>query len=393
VNILFIVYNWVGQGGYWRARHFGQHLATRGHTVTAIATSRNRRVGIHVSNLDGVTLVEMPDLLTGSLRSGWDLWNMLNRIAWVRKRSFDITHVIQARPTALLPALYLKYARDVSLVMDWSDWFGRGGSVEERPNPVVRALLRPVETFFDERFRTCADGSVVICTTLHDKAIALGVPPETILLLPDGAETNRLHPTEHAEARRRLDLPLGVPIIGYIGSIFPRDAELMAHAFDLVCEWIPDVRLLVMGYCPIQIRQLVRTPEAIIQTGFIEEQYLNDYLASCDVCWLPLEDTNANRGRRPLKLNDYMAVGRPTVATSVGDVATLFNEEAIGLLAADKPEPFAVQTMRLLQDQDLRIAMGQHARQVAETRFSWVQLTDKLETFYRKVLDHRQTEH
>jgi glycosyltransferase involved in cell wall biosynthesis len=391
VNILFIVLNWVGKGSYWRARHFSQHLAARGHTVTVIATSRGRRAGIRVSDLDGATLVEMPDLFTGSLRSGWDLWNALNRITWVRKRNFDVVHAIQARPTVLFPALYLKYVRGVPLVMDWSDWFGRGGSVEERPNPVMRALLRPVETFFDESFRTRADGTVVICTTLREKAIALGVPPETILLLPDGAQTHRLRPVEHATARRRLGLPLDVPIVGHIGSIFRRDAELMGCAFDLVYKQVPGARLLIIGYCPIEIRQLVQTPEAVIQTGFIEEEHLNDYLASCDVCWLPLNDTNANRGRRPLKLHDYMAVGRPTVATAVGDVTALFEEEAIGLLAADRPEPFAAQTVHLLQNPDLRVTMGQRARQVAETRFNWVRLTDELETFYKQVIHGSMT--
>lgn len=387
MNILFIVLNWIGKGGYWRARHFGLDLAARGHTVTLIATSRHRRVGIRTSDLDGVTLVEMPDLFTGPLRSGWDLWNVLNRIVWVRKRKFDIVHAIQTRPTVLFPALYLKYVRGVSLVLDWSDWFGRGGSVEERSNPIMRALLRPVETFFDEKFRTCADGTVVICTTLREKAIALGVPPETLVLLPDGADTSRLRPINQLKARHRLGLPMDVLFVGHIGSIFPRDAELMAQAFDLVRKQVPTVQLLIIGYCPIEIRQLVQTPEAVIQTGFIEDRYVNDYLASCDICLLPLKDTNANRGRRPLKLNDYMAVGRPTVSTAVGDVAAIFKEEAIGLLAADEPESFAAQIVRLLQDPDLRIAMGQQARQVAKTRFSWARLTDELEAFYKRVLE------
>jgi glycosyltransferase involved in cell wall biosynthesis len=389
MKILFIVLNWVGKGGYWRAHNFGQQLAARGHNVTVIATSRQRRMGIQEKNLHGVTLVETPDLFRGSLRSGWDLWNTLNRILWLRKRDYDIVHAIQARPTVLFPALYLKYLQGVPLVMDWSDWFGRGGSVEERPNRVVRAIVRPVETFFDERFRTRADGTAVICTTLRDKAIALGVDPETVLLLTDGADTTRPYPVTPADARRRLGLPPDVPIVGHIGAIFWQDAELMTNAFDLVREQLPDARLLIIGYCPVDISQLVEAPQAVIQTGFVEEHDLNDYLASCDVCWLPLKNTTANRGRRPLKLNDYMATGRPTVATAVGDVTALLQEEPIGLLADDQPESIATQTVRLLRDRDLRSEMGRHARHVAETRFNWSQLTDQLEAFYVRVLDQR----
>jgi glycosyltransferase involved in cell wall biosynthesis len=137
------------------------------------------------------------------------------------------------------------------------------------------------------------------------------------------------------------------------------------------------------------VEELVAAPDSVWRTGRIPYEKVNRYLAACDVCWLPMRDSGANRGRYPLKLNDYMAAGRPTVATSVGDVATLFTEEAIGLLAADKPEPFAVQTLRLLQDHDLRLALGQRARQVAETRFSWTRLTDELEMFYKQVVAHK----
>jgi len=388
VNILFIDFNRVGKGSYWRARQFGQNLAARGHAVTLIVTSRDRRFGIRTSDLEGLRLVEMPDLFTGSLRSGWDLWNILNRIARVRKMQFDIVHAIQARPTVLVPALYLKYVKGVPLVLDWVDWLGRGGSVEERTHPLTRAALRPVETFLDEKFRTCADGTIVICTTLLEKAIDLGVPPESILLLPDGADTNRLRPIDQQEARQRIGLPGDVTLVGHIGSMFPRDAQLLAQAFDLVHKRLSSVRLLIIGHCAIEFRRLVQAPGAVIQTGVIEDRYLNDYLASCDVCLLPLKDTGANRGRRPLKLNDYMAVGRPTVSTAVGDIPALFKEEAIGYLAEDQPESFASQIVQLLGNPDLRAAIGERARQVAERRFSWVRLTDQLETFYRQIFGH-----
>jgi glycosyltransferase involved in cell wall biosynthesis len=393
LNILFIDFNPVGKGSYWRARHFGQNLAARGHAVTLIVTSRDRRFGIRSSDLEGLRLVEMPDLFTGSLRSGWDLWNILNRIAWVHQREFDIVHAIQARPTVLFPALYLRYVKGVPLVLDWVDWFGRGGSVEERSNPLTRAVLRPVETFLDEKFRTRAEGTIVICTTLFEKAIDLGVPPESILFLPDGADTNRLRPINQQEARQRVGLPSDVTFVGHVGSMFPRDARLLAQAFDLVHKRLPSARLLIIGHCAIEFRRLVQAPGAVIQTGFVEDRCLNDYLASCDVCLLPLKDTGANRGRRPLKLNDYMAVGRPTVSTAVGDIPGLFKEETIGYLAEDDPEHFASKIVQLLENPGLRDVIGERARQVAERRFSWVRLTDQLEAFYRRIFGRDSLSH
>jgi glycosyltransferase involved in cell wall biosynthesis len=57
----------------------------------------------------------------------------------------------------------------------------------------------------------------------------------------------------------------------------------------------------------------------IFRTGPLAYDQINPYLSACDVCWLPLCDSGANRGRFPFKLGDYMAVGKPVVATAVGD--------------------------------------------------------------------------
>jgi glycosyltransferase involved in cell wall biosynthesis len=330
VNILFLCLNVVGKGTYWRAYHLARELVKRGHSVTLVATAREGRFHLTTRKVDGITQVESPDLFTGSLRSGWDLWNAIRRILWLKNQHFDIVHSFETRPTVLLPMLYEKRFRNCPVVLDWADWFGRGGSVEERPNPLVRTLLRPAETFFEERFRNEADRTTVICSLLQEKALMLGVSAETIMHLPNGCNTDRFFPVDISSARQRIGLDSSKLIVGYCGSIFPRDAQLMAAAFDHLQKRQPDALLLVIGYCPIDIRSLVSRPNTVVQTGYVADHEINDYLNACDICWLPFCDTNANRGRWPMKLNDYMAVGRPTVATAVGDVATLLRQEPIG---------------------------------------------------------------
>ncbi|MBI3958329.1 MAG: glycosyltransferase family 4 protein [Chloroflexi bacterium] len=386
MNILFLVLNVVGKGTYWRALHLARELVKREHTVTLVVTAKENRFHLTERQIAGVTQVETPDLFSGSLRSGWDLWNALRRVAWLRGRNFDVAHSFETRPTVLLPALYEKRLRGCPVVFDWADWFGRGGSVEERSNPLLRGLLRPVESFFEEQFRDEAARTTVICSLLEQKAQALGVASETILHLPNGCNTEQFFPVERDAARQRTGLTLSGLVIGYCGTIFPRDAQLMATAFDQLRAWHPDARLLVIGYCPFDIGALVANPEAIIQTGYVAADRINDYFNACDICWLPFCDTNANRGRWPMKLNDYMAVGRPTVATAVGDVADLIRQEPIGLLASVDPLSIAQQTMRLVNAPDLRRDMGARARELAISRFSWASLAGQLETLYTEIV-------
>ena len=87
-----------------------------------------------------------------------------------------------------------------------------------------------------------------------------------------------------------------------------------------------------------------------------------------------------------MKLNDYMAAGRPTIATAVGDVADLIRQEPIGLLAETEPLSIAGQTARLTGDSDLRRKMGLRARELAISRFSWASLAGQLEALYAEIV-------
>ena len=385
-HILMLVFNQVGKGTYWRAFHLGRHLARLGHQVTLLATARQARAGVTTRCEQGVTIVEMPDLLPGALRSGWDAWASLRRCAWLHSRQFDLIHAFECRPTVLLPALYARRRSGAPLIFDWCAWFGRGGSVEERRNPLIRTVLRPVETFFEERFRARADAATVICTTLHQKALALGVPSDSILPLRDGADVEGIVPRDRAASRAALGLPLGAPIVGYVGAIFPRDAKLMAQAFDRIRQACPQARLLLIGYVNIPVEELVASPAAVIRSGQLSYSQLNDYLGACDLCWLPYRDSGANRGRWPLKLNDYMAAGRPTVASAVGDVATVLGTYDIGALALDTPADLADKVSELLSDPARRERQGRTARLVAERDFDWRLRAAELDTFYERVL-------
>jgi glycosyltransferase involved in cell wall biosynthesis len=385
MKILMLVFNQVDQGTYWRAFHFARTLIKHGHQVTLLATSRSKRTGIISRYKDGVEVVEMPDLFRGMLRSGWDLWNTVNRIFWLRGRKFDIVHAFESRPTVIFPALFIHH-QGIPLIMDWADWFGRGGSVEERTNPIVRFILRPIETFFETHFRTRADGTTVICSLLREKAISLGVLPETICSIRNGVDLNSRQPMDTETARIITGLPEAAPIIGYIGTIFPRDAKLLVDSFEVVLQEFKDTHLVIAGYCPFDIRSIVSKPERVVQTGFIDNLQINQYLSACNLFWLPLGNRNANRGRLPYKLTDYMAMGRPIVATSIGDIPEIFSMGKIGLLAADNADSFAGCTLSLLRNPSKAKKMGQNARLLAESSFSWELITVDLERFYQNVV-------
>jgi len=387
MKVLLVTLNQVHQGTYWRAYHLGQNLARRGHQVTLVATGRNNRFNISVTYTEGMELVETPDLWQGKLR-GYELWNTIRRMIWLRGRNYDIVHGFEARPTVIYPARMVARNNKAPLILDWADWFGRGGSVEERSNPLLKNLLRPIETYYEENFRPGADGNTVINSTLFQRAQSLGVNLSQLLLLPNGADTQRIQPSSKNAARIRLGLPLDARIIGYIGTIFLRDAQLMSEAFDHLQTISQETRLIIMGNCPIDLGQMVKQPELVQQTGFLKDDKLVELMACCDLFWLPLTDSPANNGRFPLKLTDYLAAGRPVVATSVGDVAKIMEGGTVGVLTPPSAQGLVEGTVSLLNDEGKLQSMGLAARELAEKHYRWDHLTDGLIDFYTRIIKH-----
>ena len=81
-----------------------------------------------------------------------------------------------------------------------------------------------------------------------------------------------------------------------------------------------------------------------------------------------------------------MAVGRPTVACDVGDVANLLRDNDIGLLVRPEAGDFAARLDELLSDPARAETMGDRAREIARTTYSQDAIADKLEDFYRKTI-------
>ncbi|MGY6501049.1 MAG: glycosyltransferase family 4 protein [Acidimicrobiales bacterium] len=383
LDVLIIVHNPTRQGGaYFRARGLARPLIRRGHRVTVMAIHPTNRFRLTIGELDGFRLVETPDLLPGIGRSGWDPWGTLRRALWIRRQQFDIIHTIDTRPAVCLPALASRKAAGAKWVADWTDWWGRGGAATERGSRLISAILGPIEQFFEEKPRPRADGTVVISEALARRAEGLGIARDSQLYLPPGADPDDISETTVDEARRQLEMDEDGPLLGYLGNIYPRDADLLFEALRLLRN---PARLLMVGDPGVtpppdlqdRVRVLGRVP--------FTEMLVN--LSACNVAVLPLTDSVANRGRWPSKINEYVAVGRPTVACAVGDIADLISTHGIGLLSQPDPAEFAQRIDQLLDDEAEATAMGDRARELARTTYSQDAVAERLEAYYRLILD------
>jgi glycosyltransferase involved in cell wall biosynthesis len=370
-----------------RATEFARQLAPMGYDVTVVTISPSNRFRGSTRREGNVLTIQAPDLLWGRMRTGWDPWDTLYRILRTARQKFDLIMSIDPRPVSIIPALVAKYANQVPLVVDWGDWWGHGGTTFERSvglSHLADCLFSPVETFFEEAFARRVDHYVVLSSALRQRAIGLGVQPNRISRVLPGVELDKVWPRDKLAARKALGIDPDEWVFGYVGKIFPRDAGFLVNAFARLRKLHPKSRLIVVSSFKSKLRQETDWTN-IHETGWLPFDDLQVHVAACDAMWLPLCDSIANRGRWPWKVCDYLAAGKPVVATTVGDVAGLFTDGAFGVLSRDEPGEFANAAASLMNNLN-REQMGIRARAYAEKNLSWNTQAGLLHSVFEKTL-------
>lgn len=367
-----------------RPYFWAKYLSKKGHDVTILTISKSRKYGFEYHKWDGVLLVETPDLLKGRLRSGWDAWDVINRIMYIIPKRYDIVHSIDSRPVDILPALLMRYLNKAKLIIDWGDWWGRGGTITERSNHPLEKAVAPVETFFEEAFRKFADGTVVLTEALKKRAVKLGAKRSNILKLNPGADVDDIIPRSKKDARFKLGVENKDKILGYVGTILNNDKDLLIQSMRIAQQIDPEIQLYLIGH-GFNLGNLDGIKNLYL-TGELSNKEFFDFISVCDYMLLPLKKTIANIGRWPFKIGDYLAAGKPVIATRVGDYYHIIEQGKCGIISNDNPEDFAAKILESFQGTINIEEMGNNARRVAEQRLNWRNITDILEKFYMKIL-------
>ena len=171
--------------------------------------------------------------------------------------------------------------------------------------------------------------------------LATRLPESKTMLLEHGVDLDLfIRP-----ACRAADLPTG-PVAGYYGNICERlDQPLLAAIARKLPEWT----FILIGDVRVPVELLAAEPN-IRFLGRRSHAALPGYAQHWTVSLLPFLDTAMVRASNPLKLREYLAAGRPVVATPMpavvpfGDVVTITDDPlqfaaAIRAGATAPPDP------------------------------------------------------
>lgn len=249
----------------------------------------------------------------------------------------------------------------------------------------------------DARVWRAADGYVTITTGLRQELERRFSPRPRLAVVPDGARVpddpdlgdRRESATSLAPAPGPTDI---APFtIGYAGHLYPwKGADLVVEAVAA----LKDTRGLIVGGHEeeadlARIRQLAAQLDCasrITFTGMIPPGQVAARLREADVLILPNpKSAISSEFTSPLKLFEYMASGRPIVASDLPALREILRHEENALLVeAANPSALVAGIARVKEDRELGARLAAQAR--ADVReFTWARRAERLEALFRDV--------
>jgi glycosyltransferase involved in cell wall biosynthesis len=244
-----------------------------------------------------------------------------------------------------------------------------------RPGFAQRWLAR----FLDESYVRSATLISVISAETKEFLLShhRSLDPKRVVVNPNGVDTERFRYVE-SDVRARYHIPQDAIVVGWAGSF------QLWHRLDLLIETfqrlnMDNVYLMIMGTGSIDIEQRLRSlaaksrSERIVFTDAVPFGEMPAHLSACDILVAPLGPKFEEKLHlSPIKLFEYMSVGRAVMASRIGQVSQVIEDGKNGLLFEPDSKRDLERVLRVLVgDRALRERLGQSARSEVEKKHSW----------------------
>jgi len=201
-----------------------------------------------------------------------------------------------------------------------------------------------------------------------------------LAVIHNGVDLARFAPAADASSGR-------APVtVATLANLRPEKGLLqLVEAAAVVTRKAPDARFVIWGDGPLRsdLDALIRAREL---TGIVEmpgpTRQPETVLKRCDVFVLPsLSEASSN------VVLEAMGTGLPVVATGVGGLPGLVEDERTGLLVPPDDVPALAQAIvRLLETPGLAATMGTRGRARALAEFGLDRMSERIDTFYCQAL-------
>ena len=295
---------------------------------------------------------------------------------WVNKHfeEYDLIYVNHIRTAEYVRKLPCKKVLDFhdAISMNYKDALRRAKGFWKAFYFIEEKRLLPYELGVLQDF----DKYFITSQADKDYLLANASMPADIEVIPMGVSEKVLKRDQNVEEENWL---------AFLGKMnyYPNEDAVVYFAnevFPSLRSEVRDLKFVIIGAYPTKRVQALSKIPGVEVTGFVDDPY--EYLEKAKVVVAPMRFGAGIQN----KILEAMALRKPVVTTSKGARGITGGEGEKHFIVADSSKEMAEKTLELLNDSEMRKAIGQNARALIEEKYAWDVIGEKLLAVIEKVI-------
>ncbi|MDM7925133.1 MAG: glycosyltransferase family 4 protein [bacterium] len=232
-----------------------------------------------------------------------------------------------------------------------------------------------------------ADRIITVVQEAADRLTSKGIAPERVAVVENTVDLTRFRSfqVDHSILRRYAHKTALI----YTGQFSrERGLETAIDAMPLLKKRIPNAVLVLVGSGPhknfLENAAKLRKLNDIIEfTGWVDYGLFPSYIRAASVCIIPQPSNPFIDTTMPNKMYEYMAMGKPVLASDAKPFRRLIAECRCGeTFRSGSPEDFADQVVRILKS---KVPYGKNGRRAVEKKYNWAVSSKELIRLYERL--------
>ena len=251
----------------------------------------------------------------------------------------------------------------------------------------LAAVTRIMERFIYPR----VDAVFPLTLDLKKHIVSCGVPESRIRVLPSGVDTRMFSPgPRDVKLLQKWGIGAEDPVILFMGTIYKFSGlDRVITAFPRLVSRYANVRLLIVGCGEDEQRLKNLSAQTgmsnhVIFGGLHPYPALVDIVRSSDVCINPFELNNITRDILPTKLFQYLACGKPVVATELPGTIPFLTGEEHGVVYSTL-DGFTDCIGDLLAEPARREELGRRGVEITRKNYEWSRIAETMVSWIEEI--------
>jgi glycosyltransferase involved in cell wall biosynthesis len=238
------------------------------------------------------------------------------------------------------------------------------------------------------------DGITIITPLMKEEICSLyGLNPQKVGVWTSGVSTDIFDSAKYTRNNLTNKFRLENKFIVFYHGVFTHTRALKEtiQAIGLLATKYPDIVLFLLGSGPslIELTKLVqqqKLTEHVIIAEPVEHSKVPEYITMCDIGIIPLPNHTYWRNQSPLKLLEYLSMGKVVVLTDIPAHRLVIGDMYCGIFVSSvEPHELARGIEKAYLQRSSLESMGEVGRKLVQREYTWKKVSGDLTAFLSSV--------